>query len=244
MFADSLNVDFFSAGANTFNVRAQGGAHFNAQTSLFFGAQTRQMLNLWNAPAIDNYGIGVQANTLYFRTGNHFAWFRDGIHNDNMFNPGSGGTEIMRLDTNGNLSILGALSSLSDRAMKADFAAVNSLQVLERVIALPIQSWRYKSDHATRHLGPMAQDFHAAFGVGADDKHIATVDADGVALAAIQGLNQKLERENAKLKAENSAITARLATLEAQVVTHKRTQARLERLEARFEAMFHARAEK
>jgi hypothetical protein len=47
----------------------------------------------------------------------------------------------------------------------------------------------------------MAQDFRAAFGLGEDDKHIATVDADGVALAAIQGLNQKLERENAELKA-------------------------------------------
>lgn len=42
---------------------------------------------------------------------------------------------------------------------------------------------------ATPHLGPMAQDFHAAFNVGMDDKHMATVDEEGVALAAIQGLN-------------------------------------------------------
>ena len=41
----------------------------------------------------------------------------------------------------------------------------------------------------------MAQDFYAAFAVGADDKHISTVDADGVALAAIQGLNEKLETQ-------------------------------------------------
>jgi trimeric autotransporter adhesin len=49
----------------------------------------------------------------------------------------------------------------------------------------------------------MAQDFHAAFGVGPDERHITTVDADGVALAAIQGLNRKLEasrRENAELR--------------------------------------------
>jgi len=66
---------------------------------------------------------------------------------------------------------------------------------------LPISQWSFKGDPQITHLGPMAQDFHAAFGLGTDDRHIATVDADGVALAAIQGLNQKLERENAKLKA-------------------------------------------
>ena len=64
------------------------------------------------------------------------------------------------------------------------------------------------------HIGPMAQDFHAAFGVGADDKHIATVDADGVALAAIQGLNQKVEGEVTALRAENAALKQRLEKIE------------------------------
>jgi len=41
----------------------------------------------------------------------------------------------------------------------------------------------------------MAQDFYSAFNVGMDDKHISMVDADGVALAAIQGLNQKLNEK-------------------------------------------------
>jgi len=56
----------------------------------------------------------------------------------------------------------------------------------------------------------MAEDFQAAFGLGSDDQHIATVDADGVALAAIQGLNEKLEAENAALKARLAAIEAQL----------------------------------
>jgi hypothetical protein len=62
--------------------------------------------------------------------------------------------------------------------------------------------WKYKVEPAgTKHLGPMAQDFHAAFGLnGADDKHIATVDEDGVALAAIQGLNQKLDEKDAEIQ--------------------------------------------
>ena len=65
----------------------------------------------------------------------------------------------------------------------------------------------------------MAQDFHAAFGLGADDKHIATVDADGVALAAIQGLNEKLKEKDAKIE----AMEKRLADLEELIksLTHK-----------------------
>jgi hypothetical protein len=67
---------------------------------------------------------------------------------------------------------------------------------------------RIKSDAATPHLGPMAQDFRA------DDKHIATVDADGVALAAIQGLNQKLTEELKRRDTENAELRTRLERLE------------------------------
>ena len=141
----------------------------------------------------------------------------------------------MRLDEDGDLYTAGAVNPSSDRNVKTDFTAVDTTALLEQVVALPIQGWRYKNDHAVRHIGPVAQDFHAAFRVGTDDKHIATVDADGVALAAIQGLNHKLEQENAELK-------ARLTALEAQAAKQVRTQARLEVLEARFERLFQARA--
>lgn len=97
--------------------------------------------------------------------------------------------------------------------------------VLAKVAALPIQSWAYKNSPETRHIGPVAQDFHAAFQFnGEDDKHISTVDADGVALAAIQGLNekvesgrQKAERRMAILQAENTELKQRLVALERLV---------------------------
>jgi hypothetical protein len=170
----------------------------------------------------------------------------------------------MRLENNGNLYTTGTVNPPSDRNVKTDFTAVDTTALLEKVAALPIQSWRYKNDQAVRHIGPVAQDFHAAFQVGTDDKHIATVDADGVALAAIQGLNRKLEQENAKLQAksakleaksakleaesakleaENTEIKSRLAALEKQTAKQARTQARFEALEARFERMFQARVE-
>jgi len=85
---------------------------------------------------------------------------------------------------------------LSDRNANENFTAANGREILNKVPALPLASWNYKAqDKSVRHLGPMAQDFHAAFGLGESDRTITTVDADGVALAAIQGLNQKLEEQ-------------------------------------------------
>jgi hypothetical protein len=94
--------------------------------------------------------------------------------------------------------------------MKDNFVAVDSERILERVASMPIQRWNYKSqDASVKHIGPTAQDFAAAFGVGENDTTISTVDADGVALAAIQGLyqeNQQLKRDLAALKAQVNAI--------------------------------------
>jgi len=95
----------------------------------------------------------------------------------------------------------GSWTTLSDRNAKTRFAPVNPRELLDRVAQLPVQSWNYKSQsESVRHIGPTAQDFHATFNVGEDDQHIATVDADGVALAAIQGLNQKVEENEARIR--------------------------------------------
>jgi len=100
---------------------------------------------------------------------------------------------------------------ISDRAVKSNIASVDPIDMLARVRELPIATWNYTSDDpAIRHIGPMAQDFAASFGVGADDRHIHPVDGHGVALAAIQGLAADLER----LRAENAALAVRLAALE------------------------------
>jgi hypothetical protein len=110
----------------------------------------------------------------------------------------------------------------SDRNRKDGFAAVSPREVLDKLAALPIQTWHYTNETAgIRHLGPMAQDFRAAFGLSSDDKSIATVDADGVALAAIQGLNQKVESENSELRADVRAKGNRIALLERSVAELK-----------------------
>jgi hypothetical protein len=109
----------------------------------------------------------------------------------------------------------GVWSNASDRNRKTDFENVDAREVLDRLAALPVHRWRYTNEVAgTRHLGPTAQDFQVAFGLGSDDKSIGTVDADGVALAAIQGLNEKLEAKLREQYLELGRKEARIATLE------------------------------
>ena len=125
------------------------------------------------------------------------------------------------------LSDGGAWSNASDRALKTDFHAIDPRQVLAKVVALPITRWRYKSESNQHHLGPVAQDFYAAFGLGADDKHITTIDEGGVALAAIKGLDQQerqdrarfqqlLQEKDAKIEAQQRAIADQQHELDAQ----------------------------
>jgi hypothetical protein len=106
----------------------------------------------------------------------------------------------------------------SDRNAKTNFANVNTRQILEKLACMPIQDWNYKADPTSvRHIGPTSQDFQVAFGLnGGDDVHISTVDAQGIALAAIQGLNEKLQAENTQLRVRFASLEARLAALESK----------------------------
>lgn len=95
--------------------------------------------------------------------------------------------------------------------------------VLAKVIALPITTWNFKDLHDGRHMGPMAQDFYAAFGLGGSDTTITSVDPDGVALAAIQGLNQKLTQDLQQKDAQIAGLRQANAELKQSVDDLKRT---------------------
>ena len=89
--------------------------------------------------------------------------------------------------------------------------------MLEKVVAMPISTWSYTyDDQSIPHMGPMAQDFHAAFGLGVDNKTIASMDKDGVALAAIQGLNQKIENKNKQIDRLNEKLDSQAETISQQ----------------------------
>jgi hypothetical protein len=114
-----------------------------------------------------------------------------------------------------------------DRHLKENFAPVEPSEILEKFAGLRIERWNYKGEDASvRHIGPMAQDFAAAFGVGEDDRHIHPVDAFGVAFAASQALHDLHRRFEAEhqalaervrhLQAANTTLGERVAALEGQ----------------------------
>ena len=103
-------------------------------------------------------------------------------------------------------------ASISDVNAKKNFTSVNGEEVLAKLAAVPVQKWNYKweRDCDVPNIGPMAQAFKAAFYPGRDDKSITTLEFDGVELAAIQGLNQKLEQKETEI----AELKARLDRLE------------------------------
>ncbi len=140
----------------------------------------------------------------------------------------------------------GTWSSLSDRSTKTGVTALDDAVVLAKVTALPVSEWSYTSEHGIRHVGPMAQDFYAAFRVGEDDRHITSIDEDGVALAAIKALasenhglqtktrgldveNRELHQESCGLHAENRELRQETGNLRARLARQDTRLAALER---------------
>ncbi len=108
----------------------------------------------------------------------------------------------------------GNFSAGSSREIKHAFAPVDARAILERLVELPISEWSYRRDDPdVRHLGPVAEDFAAMFGLGETDRHVSPVDLSGVAFAAIQGLHKIVRERNVEIE----TLKHRLAALEARL---------------------------
>jgi hypothetical protein len=134
---------------------------------------------------------------------------------------GPGANTVFTLTPAGALTIAGALTQGSSATVKENFVAVDRRSLLSRVVDLAITTWNYKTDaDSVRHLGPTAEDFYAAFGLGADDRHIAPGDLAAIALVAIQELDQIVRDQNIQieqLKQRNLDLEQRLDALEARL---------------------------
>ncbi len=212
VWADSQLTDFVSTANNEFLVRALGGVGIGT-----------------NNPGAQLHVASTNATQLALTQNNStdYARFRMrvGVNPSWEMDVAPGATPSLQfwnaslrvtVDYNGNVFAT-AFNPPSDRNAKENFEPVDPLETLEKVSAMPISRWNFKIDSGTTHIGPMAQDFHAAFDVGIDDKHIATVDADGVAFAAIQGLNQKLAEELKRRDAQNAEMKQQISELRRMV---------------------------
>lgn len=204
----SSNTDFVSTGPNQFLVRADGGVLINTSG---FGLSPNDDMVLQARVSGD-----TDANFRLRSIGGLFANFNVDATTGTLQIGGLPGAGQNRLTVSGgsggtaSLSNGGTWTNASSRSYKENFGAVNGLNILSKLVALPIMTWDYKGSSEGQHMGPVAEDFKASFGLAGDGKSISTVDADGIALAAIQGLNAKLESENNSLRARLDALEARL----------------------------------
>jgi hypothetical protein len=170
--------------------------------------------------AYNTYGDGIHLGYNYYVDGNNvrqmpavgagsgtsrlslgYGWIRLYVGGASTY------PDTLRLEANtSGVSVFGTFNNSSDRNAKQDFTPVSPSEILDKVLQLPITEWSYKTDSATRHLGPMGQDFYSAFKIGTDEKHLAPIDEGGVALAAIQGLNQKLEGKESEIQQLKQAL--------------------------------------
>lgn len=163
---------------------------------------------------------GTQIWSAGLRPDGMFGIDRDGINTflqiDQVGRIGMGGavpTVGRAINVAGGAFCTGSVwTNACDENLKEGFSEVDPEQVLEKVAEMPISVWSYKGTQHV-HMGPTAQDFHAAFGLGENDTSIGTVDADGVALAAIKGLNAKLQSKDAVIE----TLQARLEKIEAML---------------------------
>ena len=241
VWADAHAADFYADAPHSFNVRASGGVNFvtglnpdgspASTISLRDGrgialpAADLPMLTCGWDPFTSGPKAGLGRWGMFMEPREIIIGMADASVGPRWFNVASYATdgtwsELLWVANNGNVGIgygdlyvRGEIHEGSDRNLKENFGPVDSREILDKVAALPVSAWNYKRNAASRHIGPMAQDFKAAFDLGSDDTSICTVDADGVALVAIQGLNQKVEEQKAALQAKDAELQALRASV-------------------------------
>jgi len=246
--ANKFSVDDIDGGRTPFTI--EGNAPSN---SLYVDDGGRLGLGT-SIPVVDVHPVNGNTPTLRLEqngssgftpqtwdvAGNEAGFFiRDATHGSNLvfrIQPASADKSIFIKPTGVEINV--AFSAVSDVNMKSGLMPVDPTDTLDKVAELPVATWSFTDDPSgSTHLGPNAQEFHQTFELGSDDRHIAPLDAAGVALAAIQGLNTKLEatddalqRNDESLEAENTVLASRLAEVEKQNAELADRLAELERL--------------
>lgn len=186
----------------------------NTNTAIGHQADVRSG-NLENATAIGYYAKVGFSNMMMFGNSSVTDWgFADAT-------PAVGYCLAVGTNSgNGNGAKLtdgGTWTNASDKNLKEDFQKQDAQKVLDKINKLEITKWKYKGSNNEYHIGPMAQDFFAAFKTGIDDKSISTIDPSGIALLGIQALSKKnndLEKTNNFLSGKIDNLLKRVEQLE------------------------------
>lgn len=217
----------------TFDITKADATMLLRDTTVPAASELRTLLKLYS-----QYGNQIQFATVNkagkewhvgtSASGTTFQITRADNVNDNNFQIGDGtlvitkstGVEVLRANET-NLTIPGTLQSGSSRTVKDNIVNVNVEDILSMLSGLAIKKWNYIAEgEGVKHIGPIAEDFYQLFGLGTDEKHIASLDTSGIALAAIQALHtQSLQKDTQlkQLELENKRLHDRLAEIEVML---------------------------
>jgi hypothetical protein len=159
-----------------------------------------------NTTGRDDDCDGVSARTVWSQSGG-------GALNTLTIEAGDAIDPILH-SSGAKLTAGGVWTNASDANLKENFQPVDGTEILNKVDALPITEWNYKTESEdVKHIGPTAQDFQQVFGVGSDGHSISTIDPSGIALAAIK----ELSKQNKSLREQNNQLQQKLDELSAKV---------------------------
>lgn len=221
---DNAGWTLSTGSANSFFGRRAGQANTGGRSNCFLGDQAGfqnstgsentfvgRSSGFWNEMGESNIAIGNTAGPSSLNRNQDYRLYIDVEPSDDPLIYGEFDNDFVRI--NGTFEVTAGLANPSDVNLKTNFKKVNESKILDEITNIKIQQWTYKDRPDETHIGATAQDFYEAFGLGADDKHISTIDADGVALAAIQALkkqNDSLREEVNELKSIVSSLIEKL----------------------------------
>ena len=219
----SGNTCFSIGSQNTISSSGNSGCFTFGLLSIASASQAYAIGERANATSsrsmVISLGPSFGVNTTDAGTGTLTIRAATGIYLTNTTGTGSiTSGHFLDTYTGAYLSTGGTWTNSSDRNKKENFLDVDGEEILRKLAAMPITTWNYRTESTSvRHLGPMAQDFAAAFHLGDTDKAISTVDEGGVALAAAKALESRTTAQDARINAlekENAELRERLDRLE------------------------------
>jgi len=165
-----------------------------------------------------------------------------------------GGMRIYTDVTNNAYAVLDAASGLwniiSDRNLKENFEEINEVDILHRLVALPITKWNYKRSPGLKYIGPVVQDWKSTFDIGHLDEEsehylsFTSLEVQGIALASIKGLYKLYEESQEEFETTKATLDATIDELaQTNIVLDETaeqllaTQAKVDELEARLQAL-------
>ncbi len=121
----------------------------------------------------------------------------------------------------------------SSRTLKHAYEDVDGEDVLARIAATPVTTWEMIGDTTRiRHMGPVAEDFYAGFGLGLGPTAIGMGDIDGVTFAGVKALAVRTDALAADAALAQADVDALRADLASATATARASADRVAALEA------------